>query len=164
MEKHISDSFYNYLTDNQLLCSDHSGFQPLHSCQTVLVNIVNEFNVAMNQGNMIGCVAADPRKAFNVISHEILQKKMQMYMHGCKRTCLNWFQSYLSERGQNVYYEKTINSDVTFSGQGIPQGSILGPLCFSLYVNDMPQIMQNVQVCMYADDTTLFCVGECKDS
>ena len=94
MEKHISDSFYKYLTDNQLLCSNQSGFRPLHSCQTVLVNIVNEFNVAMNQGNMIGCVAADLRKAFDVISHEILLKKMQMY--GCNRTCLNWFQSYLS--------------------------------------------------------------------
>ena len=51
MEKHISDSFYKYLTDNQLLCSNQSGFRPWHSCQTVLVNIVNDFNVAMNQGN-----------------------------------------------------------------------------------------------------------------
>ena len=87
-----------------------------------------------------------------------------MQMYGCNRTCLNWFQSYLSRRCQNVYYDKNIKSDVTFLGQGIPQGPILGPLCFNLYVNDMPLIMQNVQVCMYADDTTLFCVGECKDS
>ena len=66
----------------------------------------------MNQGNMIGCVAADLRKAFDVISHEILLKRMQMY--GCNRTCFNWFQSYLSERCQNVYYDKNIRSDVTF--------------------------------------------------
>ena len=51
---------------------------------------------------------------------------------------------------------KILNLMWLFLGQGIPQGSILGPLCFNLYVNDMPLIMQNVQVCMYADDTTLF--------
>jgi hypothetical protein len=162
MESHVHKTLYKHLCENNLLCVNQSGFRPLHSCQTVLTNISNDFNVAMDQGNMIGCVAADLRKAFDVISHKILLQKLGMY--GCDTTCVRWFESYLSCRCQRVYFTDGVKSDLCQVKHGIPQGSILGPLCFSLYINDMPLVMPEVKVHMYADDTTIYVIGKCKSS
>ena len=98
--------------------------------------MINDFNIATDQGCMIGCMAADLRKAFDVISHDILLKKLQIY--GCNETCVKWFPFHLHERSQMVYLENENKSTKFHVSYGIPQGSNLGSLCFSLYVNDMP--------------------------
>ena len=161
IENHVHKSLYNYICENNLLCPNQSGFRPFHSCQTTLVDMINDFNIAMDQGCMIGCIAADLRKAFDVISHDILLKKLQIY--GCNETCVKWFQSYLHERSQMVYLDNENKSTKSHVRYGIPQGSNLGPLCFSLYINDMPLIIPGVKVCMYADDTTIYVSGNSKE-
>ena len=89
IENHVHKSLYNYICENNLLCPNQFGFRPFHSCQTTLVDMINDFNIAMDQGCRIGCIAADLRKAFDVISHEILLRKLQIY--GCNETCVKWF-------------------------------------------------------------------------
>ena len=97
-------------------------------------------------------VFIDFRKAFDVIDHELLLKKLSIY--GATPSSVAWFKSYLSERKQFISLRKTTSKQLTVK-QGVPQGSILGPVLFLLFVNDMPLHVQKSTMDIYADDTTL---------
>ena len=102
---------------------------------------------------MTGLVFIDFRKAFDVIDHELLLKMLLIY--GATPSSVAWFKSYLSERKQFISLGKTTSEQLTVK-QGVPQGSILGPvLKFLLFVNDMPLHVQKSTMNIYADDTTL---------
>ena len=97
------------------------------------------------------------RKAFNVLNHDILLEKLKLYK--CSRKTRLWFKSYLKDRTQYVELGQC-KSSVLSVHDGVPQGSILGPLLFSLYINDVPLFLKNVDVDLYADDTTLSVSGK----
>ena len=98
-------------------------------------------------------VFIDFRKAFDVIDHELHLKKLSIY--GATPSSVAWFKFYSSERKQFISLGKTTSKQLTVK-QGVPQGSILGPVFFRLFVNDMPLLVQKSTMDIYADDTTLY--------
>ena len=152
MENHVSKYLYDYLKRFSLLHPAQSGFRQGHSCQTALINIIDKWLKEMNDGNINLAVLLDFKKAFDVVDHDILCEKLAIY--GFDNTAISFFKSYLSERTQQVQIGN-VYSEKLHIKYGVPQGSILGPLLFILYINDLPLYMKNCCIDMYADDSTL---------
>ena len=105
-----------------------------------------------DRGKLPLAIYLDLSKAFDTIDHSILLKKLEYYgLHGMT---LYWFQSYLSDRKQYVQFNESISSFSSIS-PGVPQGSILGPLLFIIYMNDISSVTENFHFTLYADDTSL---------
>ncbi len=151
LERHVHDLLYKYLDHLKLITSCQSGFRKFHSTATALIKIYDKFLQGFDSGKFIGAVFVDLRKAFDTVNHAILLKKLEAV--GIKDKELQWFNSYLSNRTQRVDYRGTLSETqpVTI---GVPQGSILGPLLFIIFVNDAPEVVQEIMD-LYADDTTL---------
>ena len=152
MEKLVHKQIYSYLQQNNILIEAQHSFGPLHSTAPALLKITNKWYQNMNQGLLNGFAFLDVKKAFDTVNHEILLSKLSLY--GVKRTANAWFQSYLSNRTQVCQ----VNGKLSLSRNiitGIPQGSILGPLLFLIYVNDFPNCLTNTECDMFADDTQI---------
>ena len=157
LESHVHDAFYQFLNTFDMIAHSQSGFRKFHSCETGLATLISKWHSVMDDNNLIGCINIDLRKAFDLLDSEILCKKLKSY--GCSDKTISWFCSYLKDRKQTVYIH-SIESDVLPIKYGVPQGSILGPLLFILYINDPPLCLKYSYVHMYADDTSLYVVGK----
>ena len=135
---------HNMLHDGQL------GFRAKHSCETAPNHMVHKWASAIDKGFLNGVVLLDLRKAFDLVNHTILLNKL--FIYGCSQQSMRWFSSYLSERKQFVLF-KGRQSELSEITTGVPQGSILGPLFFIVFMNDMPMSTRTINnVDMYADD------------
>jgi hypothetical protein len=159
LERHVHIHLNDYLEKHQLLHPFQSGFRRKHSCNTALARLTNYWLTAMNKSEVSGVVFLDLKKAFDLVDHNILLKKLNIYL---KNSCsLPLFKSYLDNRTQCVLLHGSYSSEGSVKF-GVPQGSVLGPILFSLFINDLPLHVKNISVnCdMLADDTTLHTSGK----
>ena len=154
--KHSNSLFtYNlneYLIENNIISVHQSGFRKGQSTATSLLSTINAWLINMDSGLINGVVFLDLCKAFDMIDHEILMNKL--YLYGVKGSALRWFESYLTHREQVCKIDNIISTPKNIKC-GIPQGSNLGPLLFSLCINDLPNCLVNSVPAMFADDTNI---------
>ena len=151
-ERIVYNQLFHYLDDNKLLLGCQSGFRSLHSTLTALLEATNAWSVNIDNGLLNGVVFIELTKAFDTIDHEIILRKMS-YL-GVDQAAMKWFSSYLSGRTQKCNVSGKLSSARTLSC-GVPQGSILGPLLFLIYINDLPNSLRGAVPRMFADDTNL---------
>ena len=151
LEKHIHKSIIKHINDYNLLHPCQFGFREKHSCHTLLTNLTEQWLSNINNNLFTGVISVDFAKAFDVIDHTLLLRKLSVYKFSTKS--LSLLKSFLVDRKQSVFVNG-IQSDFRTQQYGIPQGSILGPLLFSLYVNDLPLSISSPTE-MFADDTYL---------
>lgn len=158
-ERHVHDSLSCFLDRYKLMFKLQFGFRSNHSCETALVSMIDRWLKALNNGDLVGIVLIDFRKAFDLIDHQLLLKKLKMYK--INQNALKWFESYLSMRKQKVSIDSSTSQEKIVK-YGVPQGSILGPLLFLLFIIDLPLHLK-VHTDLYADDTTLYEINSSKD-
>jgi hypothetical protein len=153
----VQKQLVQYLENNNLLSECQSGFRAKHSCETALQWVVSDWKKTIGDGKIIGVVFLDLRRAFEVVDREILIRKLQWY--GIKGAVLNWFKSYLRNRSQRVKFNGVLSTPINVD-LGVPQGSVLGPLLFLLYINDIIEaINDKCAIRLFADDALIYTTG-----
>ena len=147
------NKLYTYLTENNILFNLQFGFRCQHSTEHAIVELVDKILNGFSEEKYTLGVFIDLSKAFDTADHQILLKKLSLY--GVKGKRLESFESYLSERKQYIEVEGQETSFLNITC-GVPQGSILGPLLFLLYINDLCKASNIITPIMLADDTNLF--------
>ena len=156
MERHVCTELKLFLEKHRLLHVQQSGFRENHSCETALTVLIDEWITSINNHNKVGAIFLDLTKAFDLINHSLLIEKLKLYQ--MNTSALNWFESYLTNRTQRVVVSGNM-SDTGHITSGVPQGSVLGPLLFIIYINDLPLHVTS-QIDMFADDTTISASGK----
>ena len=153
LEKIVHKRVYNFLQLHNIFFASQYGFRQKHST----VNAVCEFTAhtlnSLDENKSTLGVFLDLSKAFDTINHDLLLKKL--YYYGICGIALEWFKSYLCNRKQYVTYKNT-NSHSLEMTCGVPQGSVLGPLLFIIYTNDLPMSIKHSRCVLFADDTTIY--------
>ena len=152
LEKCVFNQVYSYFELNKLFYGSQYGYRKLHSTDLACLELVDTLKNNLDKGETPVCFFLDLSKAFDTLDHDILLKKLQYY--GIRGLECNWFQSYLSNRMQYVDID-SIASQHKPINTGVPQGSILGPLLFIIYMNDINHVSSNFEAILYADDTSL---------
>ena len=159
-EKVVANQFLPYLLLHNRLTANQSGNKQWHSTETALLKITDVILKAMNNKQLTAVVLLDMSKAFDSLDHGILISKLEDV--GVSNTALKWFKSYLTNRCQSVRINSTLSNtrEVT---NGVPQGSTLGPLLFSIYINDLSSAPQHCSADCYVDDTKLYTCFSVRD-
>ena len=152
IEKCVFDQVYEYFEKNKLLYDSQYGYRQSHSTETACLEIIDRLHRQLDQNKTPLCIFIDLSKAFDTLDHAILLSKLEYY--GLQQNTLNWFRSYLFNRKQYVEIEG-YKSDMRNVNTGVPQGSILGPLLFIIYMNDLNFVSKKFNAILFADDTTL---------
>ena len=181
LERAIFNQLIRYLKSNNLLHPNHHAYRPGHNTTTALIQMYDGWLKAVDSGKLAGACLLDMSAAFDVVDHELLLSKLSLY--GLDDSSKDWVRSYLNGRSQSVSIEGSLSKFLPVH-TGVPQGSILGPLLYTLFTNELPEVVHDsparlggvgddVQpwpayheegpdgaVCCYADDTTVSLYSE----
>lgn len=152
-EKTIMKQIQTYLSINNLLTTCQSGFRQKRSCKSALLFVTDEIRTAMDKDHITLLTLLDFSKAFDTVNHSILCKKLRNFFGFSIESC-KLIHSYLSGRQQRVVANGQSSSFLNVLN-GVPQGSILGPILFSLYINELPKVVKHCVIHLYADDVQL---------
>ena len=141
-----------YFEVNHFFNNNQHGFRSERSCSTQLLAHITHILTNSSNGHDTDCIYVDYAKAFDKIDHGLLLKKLHSY--SIPKSYINWIKKFLMERTQTVYLNNNFSYPTPVMS-GVPQGSVLGPLLFIIYINDMPDVICNSQILTFADDTKI---------
>ena len=174
LERVIFNQLLEYLTTNHLIHPNHHAYRSSHSTTTALIQMYDVWLQSLEAKQLAGVCFLDMSAAFDIVDHSLLVKKLKLY--GCEENCTNWIQSYLCDRSQCVSIDGALSKLLPVQ-HGVPQGSILGPLLYTIFTNELPEVVHDHQsrlddnqwpgfnmscsgcgsLSCYADDTTYSC-------
>ena len=153
LEKIVHNRIIEFISKLNILCDNQYGFRKNHSTSLALIEFYDKVSSAFNRGEVAVGIFLDLSKAFETVNHDILFDKLRRY--GIRGVALDWVKSYFSDRLQYVDFNGNSSSLQKISC-GVPQGSILGPLFFILYINDIINTSRLLDPILFADDTSIF--------
>lgn len=162
-EKVYSTRLIRFFDNHKLLSLFQHGFLKDKSIETAIFEFTETILTALESGELTCCLFLDLSKAFDCLNHDILLEKL--YKYGVRGVALSWLKSYLTDRSQRVVLRDGSSeaySSRMYTSLGVPQGSVLGPLLFVIFVNDLPIVLNNTQNTMisYADDNNVLIRGK----
>ena len=149
-EKLMYCNIFNFLEENRLIFNRQFGFRQKYSTSHAIITLIHKITNSLDHGDIVISIFLDLKKAFDTVDHRILLNKL--YAYGIRGNVHDWFRSYLTDRSQFVIYDRE-RSDTKQIKCGVPQGSILGPILFIIYMNDIMNVSNILYTILYADDT-----------
>ena len=139
LERVVFQQIIKYLSENKLLHPNHHSYRKHHNTTTALIQMYDTWVQAVDGGELSGVCLLDMSAAFDIVDHGLLLQKLKLY--GFENCVLDWIWSYLSDRQQCVSIDSCL-SGMLKTDSGVPQGSILGPILYILFTNELPDIVQ----------------------
>lgn len=162
LEEIVKKQLNEFIETNKIIRNEQSGFREKQSCETAIQAVLDEWKINIDTGKKVGIIFLDLKRAFETVDRSMLIEKM--YKYGIKGDVQKWFISYLVNRKQKVKYNNIISEEISVD-LGVPQGSVLGPILFIMYINDLIKYIINLfanecKIQLFADDTLLYVIGE----
>lgn len=152
LERIVANRINKHLEDNCLLSVAQHGFRKNHSCVSNLLLTLDDWTQTVDKGDSIHACYLDMSKAFDRVNHNVLMQKLEQ--HGIKGNLLAWLSDYLTDRSVQVRVDGAVSNTIAVTS-GVPQGSVLGPILFLLYTNDIPKLVI-CKIILFADDIKLW--------
>ena len=152
LEKFVCKHLVDHFNLHNVLCDNQHGFREKRSCETQLIEAIHDWSSWMNSGYSVDIAYLDFAKAFDSVSHNLLERKLKMY--GIQNSNLKWIMNFLKNRSQRVVLNGEYSNWVDVKS-GVPQGTILGPIIFLCFINDISYNIDST-IRLYADDCILY--------